>query len=170
MSTMKLQKLAYYAQAWSLVRRGAPLFPEDFEAWVEGPVCTELYARHRGQFSVASWPQGNPDAMPVDVRDFLRRVLSAYSSKSGQWLSDLTHRESPWIEARSGIAANAPSKKPISKDAMKDYYASSDSLEGRIISGQASNPILDFIDTMSEDEAALVEKLAERDLLDPIGS
>ena len=32
MSTMKLQKLCYYAEAWSLVWE-APLFEEDFEAW-----------------------------------------------------------------------------------------------------------------------------------------
>lgn len=30
MSTMKLQKLCYYSQAWSLVWDDAPLFDEDF--------------------------------------------------------------------------------------------------------------------------------------------
>ena len=32
MSTMKLQKLCYYCQAWSLVWDDSPLFDEDFEA------------------------------------------------------------------------------------------------------------------------------------------
>ena len=36
MSTMKLQKLCYYSQAWSLVWDDAPLFDEDFEAWAMG--------------------------------------------------------------------------------------------------------------------------------------
>ena len=51
-TTMKLQKLVYYCQAWSLAWDGKPLFPEEFRAWANGPVCKELYERHRGQFVV----------------------------------------------------------------------------------------------------------------------
>lgn len=45
MSTMKLQKLCYYAQAWSLVWDDKPLFGEEFEAWANGPVCRELFLK-----------------------------------------------------------------------------------------------------------------------------
>ena len=31
-STMKLQKLTFYSQAYYLVEHGTPLFPEEFEA------------------------------------------------------------------------------------------------------------------------------------------
>ena len=54
MSTMKLQKLCYYAQAWSLAWDGVPLFNEDFQAWANGPVCRELYEFHRGEFLINS--------------------------------------------------------------------------------------------------------------------
>ena len=54
MSTMKLQKLCYYAQAWSLVWDDAPLFDEEFEAWANGPVCRELFFKTQGQFSVSA--------------------------------------------------------------------------------------------------------------------
>ncbi|MBD5559274.1 MAG: DUF4065 domain-containing protein [Clostridia bacterium] len=37
-TTMKLQKLLYYAQVWSLVWDENELFPEKFEAWANGPV------------------------------------------------------------------------------------------------------------------------------------
>jgi uncharacterized phage-associated protein len=168
MSTMKLQKLAYYAQCWTLVHQGEPLFADEFQAWIEGPVCPALYDRHRGQFHVSSWPLGNPDALAPETSDFLRRVLGAYSGKSGRWLSDLTHRERPWVEARAGLASDEPSRKVIGRETMKDYYAETAGIEARIVSGQPTNPIFDFIETMSEDEASLVEKLAERDLLDPI--
>jgi len=53
-STMKLQKLVYYCQAWSLAWDGVPLFKEDFEAWMNGPVCPELYKAHKGTFKVKS--------------------------------------------------------------------------------------------------------------------
>ena len=35
---MKLQKLVYYSQAWSLVWDDQPLFSETIEAWDKGPV------------------------------------------------------------------------------------------------------------------------------------
>ena len=37
-TTMKLQKLAFYSQAQHLAQYGSSLFPEDFEAWRGGPV------------------------------------------------------------------------------------------------------------------------------------
>lgn len=37
MSTMKLQKLCYYCQAWSLVWDDKPLFEEEFQAWANVP-------------------------------------------------------------------------------------------------------------------------------------
>lgn len=52
MTTMKLQKLAFYSQAESLAHSGVPLFPEDFQAWRGGPVCVELYKQHRGMFLI----------------------------------------------------------------------------------------------------------------------
>ena len=38
MTTMKLEKLVYYCQAWSLGWDEVPLFEEDFQAWANGPV------------------------------------------------------------------------------------------------------------------------------------
>ena len=38
LSTWKLQKLCYYAQAWEIAWTETPIFEEDFEAWANGPV------------------------------------------------------------------------------------------------------------------------------------
>jgi len=54
MSVWKLQKLCYYAQAWSLVWDEKPLFQEDFQAWSNGPVCPELYQIHKGIHIISS--------------------------------------------------------------------------------------------------------------------
>lgn len=43
MTTMKLEKLTYYCQAWSLAWDDVPLFDEEFEAWANGPVCPQLF-------------------------------------------------------------------------------------------------------------------------------
>ena len=55
MTAMKLQKLVYYCQAWSLVWDEKPLFKEKIEAWANGPVVRALYEKHRGKFKVSSW-------------------------------------------------------------------------------------------------------------------
>lgn len=52
MVTLKLHKLAFYAQAAHLVRHASPLFPENFHAWVVGPVSPELYCLHRGKLLI----------------------------------------------------------------------------------------------------------------------
>lgn len=51
MTTWKLQKLVY-CQAWSLVWDDDVLFPEEIEAWANGPVVRELYNAHRGKRAV----------------------------------------------------------------------------------------------------------------------
>lgn len=122
MSAMKLEKLVYYCQAWSLVWEDAPLFPERIEAWAAGPVVPALYYRHRGQFQVANW-EGNPDALDAAQNETVDAVLKFYGSKSSQWLSDLTHSETPWIEARVGLAPLERGNNEISLAAMSEYYS-----------------------------------------------
>lgn len=122
MTAMKLQKLAYYSQAWSLVWDEKPLFRERIEAWTNGPVVPDLYKIHKGQFKVASWPKGDSAALTEDQRQTLDAVLGYYGGKSSQWLSDLTHREAPWIEARKGLDPGDPGQREISHASMAEYY------------------------------------------------
>lgn len=124
MSAMKLQKLCYYSQAWSLVWDQAELFPEDFEAWANGPVARELYNVHRGQFSVSTWPQGDPSALTGEQRETVDAVLDAYGKHTAQQLSELTHQELPWRDARGGLPEMVRSDAVITKESMQDFYAS----------------------------------------------
>src|SRR5262245_19232502 len=103
-TTWKLQKLAYYCQSWSLVWDERPLFQARVEAWANGPVVPALYQEHRGQFQVNSWPKGDPDQLTRSERETVDGVLAFYGDKTSQWLSDLTHAERPWREARGTLA------------------------------------------------------------------
>lgn len=123
MTAMKLQKLVYYSQAWSIVWDDRPMFSEPIEAWANGPVVRELYDRHRGQYWVDSW-EGNLDALDSDARDTVNAVLNFYGGKSSLWLSNLTHQEDPWLQARAGIQAGASCSREISLDSMATYYSS----------------------------------------------
>ncbi|MCF7979670.1 MAG: DUF4065 domain-containing protein [Chromatiaceae bacterium] len=124
-SAMKLQKLVYYAQAWSLVWDERPLFDEKIEAWANGPVVPALYQRHRGSFLLE--PRsigGDPAALDERARETIAAVLDFYGDKSPQWLSDLTHLELPWRAARDGIPDGERGSHEIKQDELAEYYGS----------------------------------------------
>jgi uncharacterized phage-associated protein len=124
MTAMKLQKLVYYSQAWSLVWDEKPLFNDRIEAWINGPVLPHLYAVHRGMFDLKEWPRGNPENLTALQRESVDAVLEFYGDKSTQWLSDLTHAELPWRDARRGLAPTERGNSEITPAAMAEYYGS----------------------------------------------
>lgn len=124
MSAMKLQKLVYYSQAWHLVWEEKRLFPDRIEAWANGPVAPSLYREHRGQFKIKTWSKGSADALSDDQMESVDAVLKFYGPKGAVWLSELTHREAPWREAREGLPPGARSSVEITPAAMVEYYGS----------------------------------------------
>lgn len=125
MTTMKLQKLAFYSQAESLGRRGRPLFDEDFQAWRGGPVCLDLYAQHRGKFLIRDGELGKGHgaaALDADDRRLIDRVCDGLSSMTGNELSRRTHAERPWQEARGELPPSAPCNAIIDKESIRGFY------------------------------------------------
>ncbi len=124
MSTMKLQKLCYYAQAWSLVWDDEPLFDEEFEAWANGPVCRELYLQTKGQFTaVPDDEPGKPEVLTENQKDSIDRVIEFYGVRNAYWLSQLSHTEDPWNDARVGVPIGRGCNHIITKESMAIYYA-----------------------------------------------
>ena len=126
MTAMKLQKLVYYSQAWSLVWDDTPLFKEKVEAWFGGPVVRELYNLHRGRFKLTkrSWLGGGDSRKLNKVqKETVDAVLKYYGDKSAHWLSELTHRERPWREARVGLESGERGNQVISHASMAEYYS-----------------------------------------------
>ncbi len=123
MSVMKLQKLIYYTQAWSLVWDESPLFDNRIEAWANGPVVRDLYEEHKGRFELSNWPKGNPSSLTAKQQQTVDSVLAFYGDRSAQWLSDLTHREQPWIDARKGLSDAERGASEITVAAMMEYYS-----------------------------------------------
>ena len=123
-TAMKLQKLVYYSQAWALVWNEQPLFKEKILAWSNGPIVRELYDLHRGAFHVNRLPQGDSKKLHAQQREAIDKILEVYGNKSAQWLSDLTHREDPWQEARKGLKSNERGNAEITLASLEEYYSS----------------------------------------------
>jgi len=124
MTTMKLQKLVYYSQAWSIVWDEKPLFAEEIQAWASGPVVRELYNEHKGEFQISVLDKGNTDNLESEEKETIDAVLQAYGNKPAQWLSDLTHMEKPWNEAREGIPIGQNCENEITPASLAEYYGS----------------------------------------------
>lgn len=127
---LKLQKLLYYIQAWSLGINGYAMINGRFEAWVHGPVCIELYNRFKDTKSLYSSitdedvlnksPKG--EILSEDV-EFIDYILENYARYSGLQIEAMTRNDAPWINARKGYGAMERCHAEITEEVMKDYYA-----------------------------------------------
>ncbi|MCX6789823.1 MAG: DUF4065 domain-containing protein [Candidatus Gribaldobacteria bacterium] len=122
---LKLQKLLYYSQAWNLVINKRPLFPEKIEAWVHGPVIPEIYQAFKN-FDFANPPieilNDDFSIFKAEEKKVLDSVWESYGKYDGNYLEILTHKETPWQEARKNLSPSDVSNNIISEEQMEKYY------------------------------------------------
>lgn len=127
MDQKKVQKLCYYAQAWSLALFDKPIIDCKFEAWAHGPVCRELLNELHGH-TYFDIPQDalkskSNNITNTDDIEFMERVWETYKDFSGYQLEVLTHKERPWIAARGDTPEFQRCTTEISEMEMKTYYS-----------------------------------------------
>jgi len=129
MTNLKLQKLVYYAQTWHLGLLGTPLFDEECQAWVHGPVVAELYHQYKHH---TRQPIERPDlsngsfekieaAFGPETQEVLASVADMYFDKDAYDLELMTHVETPWLRARGNRAIDDVCKVVIEKEWMKEW-------------------------------------------------
>jgi uncharacterized phage-associated protein len=114
MGPLKLQKLVYYCQAWSVTWDGRPIFDEPIEAWKHGPVVRELWETHRTMPHVTRLPVGDPERLDAIQRATVDAVLEFYGGRSDWWLRQLSHAEIPW--------ADADKNQIITVEELREFY------------------------------------------------
>jgi len=116
-SNLKLQKLVYYAQGFSLALFDRPLFGEDIEAWTHGPVIPDLYHeyKHHGDGAIPRPVDLDFSKYDADTRELLDEVYATYGQFSAWKLRNMTHDEPPW-------SAVAPWGGRITHDALREYF------------------------------------------------
>lgn len=119
MTSMKLQKLVYYSQAWSVVWEDDVLFSDPIEAWKNGPVVRDLWDANRHQFRVGTVTNGDSSRLSAIQKETVNVVLEYYGDHDAQWLSDLTHMEDPWKHAYA-----EGQNTEITPAALSEYYSS----------------------------------------------
>ena len=117
---MRLQKLLYYVQGWSLAWRNEALFnDEPLEAWSQGPVVHRVWKRYQERPYARL---GDPGALSREERALVGAVLEQYGNLTGQQLKQMTHSEPPWVQAREGLSEKARSNNPIALEAMASHF------------------------------------------------
>ena len=121
---LRLQKLLYYVQGWHLGATGQPLFSDRIGAWPHGPVVDSLYPVFKA-FRLAVPPTEGADPTSLSEKDktFVRSIWERYKRYSGLALRSMTHRETPWVEARSRCSPDDPySSAEITPEAMRAFF------------------------------------------------
>lgn len=119
-SNLKLQKILYFIQAEFLVTKDSPCFSEEIEAWDFGPVVPEVYHRYKmfGNSNILEDNTGIRKLFFKEDRKILDDMIEACSSFTASQLVQMTHNQSPWINAYKKYYNNI-----ISKKSIKEFFS-----------------------------------------------
>ena len=135
MSHLKLQKLIYLIEGYHLAYFGQSLIDDDFEAWVHGPVSRNLYDALKDKSKIYGKLCYTPrEGLSADggpklgfrlsggQSQVIEYVLMKYGGVSGDSLEAITHLQTPWLSACSGVASDRRSRNQISRQEMIDFF------------------------------------------------
>lgn len=127
MSPKKLQKLVYYAYAWVLTLMNeneddldVKLFDSRLEACIHGPLFPELYHKYKGESIIPQ--KSSVPRFDEDMEDIMEQVWDVYGIYTGNQLESITHKESPWIEARGNCPPAEACTNEITDKSIYRYY------------------------------------------------
>lgn len=123
---LRLHKLLYYAQGWSLAIRKKPLFDDEIQAWAHGPVVRNLY-RHFAEHKAGVIPAadyGEPKKLTAEECDLIEQVWETYKGYSPAALRQMTHAETPWMTAHKGYGPADRCEEVISQESMREFFES----------------------------------------------
>lgn len=125
-SSMKLQKICFYIQGWFAAKNGRELFVNDFQAWRLGPVSPRLYKMHAGRAVISlddNVIQGNVEKICESDKNFISNIVAVYGRYTGLQLSDMSHSQEPWVNARRGVPEGSACKNEITIESMQSYFS-----------------------------------------------
>lgn len=120
LSEIQIQKLTYYAYAWSLALRDEKIFEERPQAWIHGPVFRSLYdSMKKREFYETDISELN---ICDKIQSLLEMIYTLYGKCSSNELEQMTHSEDPWQNARIGYKPNERSTEELSDKDISEYY------------------------------------------------
>lgn len=118
MTNMKLQKMLYYQQGFHLAYFGTPLFDEEIEAWMYGPVVPSVYDEYKNYGKNGIHLDSDLEFGFEDKKEeaLFNEVFKVYGVYSALGLMNMTHSEAPWKNTKTGEG------NVIEKDKIKAFF------------------------------------------------
>ena len=121
-SNLKLQKILYFIQAEFLMDTQKPCFEDQIEAWDFGPVVPNVYFEYRiyGSCNIpcTTTLQIFTHTISQSARKLMDGIITQCAQYSASTLVDITHSQSPWIDAYNHPGHN----NPITNDSIMNYF------------------------------------------------
>ena len=126
-TSMALQKLAYYVQAFSKPLLGYRIFGQMPCAWAKGPVYEQLWRGYKdSDLTYFAYDPTEDHSSPFTPAEdeLIRAVYASFGNYSGSALGRMTHKEKPWIAARDRAGAQMGDRcdEVITEEDMDDYF------------------------------------------------
>lgn len=125
---LALQKILYFIQGLYFSKYGTPLFSDNCQAWVHGPVYVEIYDLFSSfRYDPIDDPRfellkGKSNSLDSEEKEVIDLVVNTFGIYGGKTLERITHKENPWLDAREGYSESEPSQEEISKEAIREYF------------------------------------------------
>lgn len=105
---MKLHKLLYLTQRESFAIIGQPAFNGILEGWKYGPVSREVRsAYYNGEIMEPTFEISD------EMKYIVNNVIYEYGALESWKLSELSHKETSWLNSRKGLRANENGNTPL---------------------------------------------------------
>ena len=121
-TNMKVNKLVYFAQAWSLVKFNKKLFNEDIEAWKQGPVIPSVYKAFRTceskniEMTIGDYDES---IFTAEQLNFLADIALTYGKYTALALRNISDKPgSPWA-----LVYEKKKNNIISPESMTKYFS-----------------------------------------------
>lgn len=93
---------------------------------LHGPVSPDLFHEYQGRFTAVATDisRGDVNNLSDDEKETIDIILKDYGELEAYTLRELSHKESPWKDARGNLPEGAKCQKVITKASMIEYYRS----------------------------------------------
>jgi len=100
----KLQKLLFFMQGWHYGLTGKPLFEEEIEARVYGPIVPSVHKLYKKYecFSIPNTPYIDSGQLKESERNIMDEVWEIYGSMDGKYLEEICFMEDPLLYTDKG--------------------------------------------------------------------
>jgi len=119
-TNLKLQKVMYYIQGYTLKVLGVVAFEEDIYHWSYGPVIVEVYYQFNQFRSDPIVSEPPKSKLPLKLKKVVDFVLSECFEYSAFTLVKKTHEEDPW--------KNTNTNGVMTVQAIRSYFKNNDPL------------------------------------------